>query len=52
MGYSRKPYEPPEVRGFRVLRRAMNLFQEPYEMMFHTVAAGKKRTEARSQPAV
>ena len=37
---------------FRVLRGAMNLLQEPYEMMFHTVAAGKKRTEARSQPAV
>jgi quinol monooxygenase YgiN len=33
---------------FRVLRGAMNLLQEPYEMMFHTVAAGKKRTEARS----
>ena len=37
---------------FRVLRGAMNLLQEPYEMMFHTVAGGKKRTEARSQPAV
>jgi quinol monooxygenase YgiN len=37
---------------FRVLRGAMNLLQEPYEMMFHTVAAGKKRTEARSQSAV
>jgi len=37
---------------FRVLRGAMNLLQEPYEMMFHTVAAGKKRTKARSQPAV
>ena len=37
---------------FRVLRGAMSLLQEPYEMMFHTVAAGKKRTEARSQPAV
>jgi len=37
---------------FRVLRGAMNLLKEPYEMMFHTVAAGKKRTEARSQPAV
>ena len=36
---------------FRVLRGAMNLLQEPYEMMFHTVTAGKKRTEARSQPA-
>ncbi len=30
---------------FRVLRGAMNLLQEPYEMMFHTVAAVKKRTE-------
>jgi quinol monooxygenase YgiN len=37
---------------FRVLRGAMNLLQEPYEMMFHTVTAGKKRREARSQPAV
>ncbi len=37
---------------FKVLRGAMNLLQEPYEMMFHTVGAGKKRTEARSQPAV
>ena len=37
---------------FRVLRGAMNLLQEPYEMMFHPVAAGKKRMEARSQPAV
>src|SRR4030042_736669 len=37
---------------FRVLRGSMNLLQEPYEMMLHPVAAGKKRTEARSQPAV
>jgi quinol monooxygenase YgiN len=37
---------------FRVLQGAMTLLKEPYEMMFHTVAAGKKRTEARSQPAV
>ncbi len=37
---------------FRVLRGAMNLLQEPYEMTFHIVAAGKKRTEARSRPAV
>ena len=37
---------------FRILRGAMNLLQEPYEMMFHTVTAGKRRTEARSQPAV
>jgi len=28
---------------FRVLRGAMNLLQEPYEMIFHTVAAVKKR---------
>jgi quinol monooxygenase YgiN len=39
-------------RRFRVLRGAMNLLQERYEMMSHTVAAGKKRTEKRSQPAV
>jgi quinol monooxygenase YgiN len=25
---------------FKVLRGAMNLLQEPYEMVFHTVAAG------------
>ena len=37
---------------FRVLRGAMNLLQDPYEMLFHNVAAGKKKTEARSQPAV
>ena len=37
---------------FKVLRGAMNLLQEPYEMMFHTVAAGKKRIKVRSQPAV
>jgi quinol monooxygenase YgiN len=37
---------------FRVLRGAMNLLQEPYEMLFHTVGAGKKRTGARPQPAV
>ena len=37
---------------FRVLRGAMNLLQEPYEMVFHTAAAGRKRSEARSQPAV
>ena len=39
-------------RRFKILRGAMNLLQEPYEMMFYTVGAGKKRTEARSQPAV
>jgi len=37
---------------FRVLRGAMNLLQEPYEMVSHTVAAGKTIREARSQPAV
>ena len=37
---------------FGVLRGAMNLLQEPYEMMAHTVAAGKKRAEARPQTAV
>jgi quinol monooxygenase YgiN len=37
---------------FGVLRGAMNLLQEPYEMMAQTVAAGKKRAETRSQPAV
>jgi len=37
---------------FRVLRGAMNLLREPYEMMFHAVAAGKKRTEARPPPEV
>jgi quinol monooxygenase YgiN len=29
---------------FKILRGAMNLLREPYEMMFHTVAAGKERT--------
>jgi len=37
---------------FRVLRGAMSLLQEPYEMIVHSVAAGEKRTEARSLPAV
>ena len=37
---------------FRVLRGAMILLQEPYEMVFHTVAAEKKRTEAQSRPVV
>ena len=37
-------------RHFRVLRGAMSLLQEPYELMFHTVAAGKRKAEARSQP--
>jgi quinol monooxygenase YgiN len=37
---------------FRVLRGAKNLLQKPYEIVFHTVAAGRKRAQARSQPAV
>ncbi len=35
---------------FSVLRGAMNLLREPYEMIVHTVAAGKDRTKTRSQP--
>jgi quinol monooxygenase YgiN len=34
---------------FRVLRGAMNLLQEPYEMVSYTVAAGKRKREVRSQ---
>ena len=34
---------------FRVLRGAMNLLQEPYEMVSHTVAAGKRKRGMRSQ---
>jgi quinol monooxygenase YgiN len=37
---------------FRVLRGAMNLLQEPYEMLVHTVATEKNRTEAQAQPEV
>ncbi|RPI70739.1 MAG: antibiotic biosynthesis monooxygenase [Geobacteraceae bacterium] len=37
---------------FRVLRGAMNLLQEPYELLVHTVAAVKNRTKTRSQPEV
>jgi len=37
---------------FRVLRGAMNLLQEPYEMIVHSVAAGKNRKQTRPQPAV
>jgi quinol monooxygenase YgiN len=37
---------------FSVLRGAMNLLREPYEMIVQTVAAGKKRAEARFQPSV
>jgi quinol monooxygenase YgiN len=35
---------------FHVFRGAMNLLQEPYEMIVHTVAAGKDRLEVRSHP--
>jgi len=34
---------------FRVLRGAMNLLQEPYEMVSHTVAAKKRKRKVRSQ---
>jgi quinol monooxygenase YgiN len=37
---------------FHVLSGAMNLLQEPYEMVSHTVAAGKRKREVRSQPPV
>ena len=37
---------------FKILRGAMNLLQEPYEMIVHTVAARKKRTKALCQAAV
>jgi quinol monooxygenase YgiN len=37
---------------FKILRGAMNLLQEPYEMIVHTVAARKKRTKAQCQAAV
>jgi quinol monooxygenase YgiN len=39
-------------KRFAVLRGAMNLLQEPYELLVHTVADVKKRTKARFQPAV
>jgi len=37
---------------FRVLRGAMNLLQEPYELLVHTVSEVKNRTKTRSQPEV
>ena len=37
---------------FRVLRGAMNLLQEPCEMVSHTVAAGKRKRDVWSQPPV
>ena len=38
--------------SFKVLRGAMNLLRKPYEMLFHTVATEKNRTEAQAQPEV
>ncbi len=37
---------------FKVLRGAMNLLQEPYEMLIHTIAAGTKERKAPSQKEV
>ena len=37
-------------KRFHVVRGAMSLLQEPYEMIVHTVSAGKDRLEARSHP--
>jgi quinol monooxygenase YgiN len=37
---------------FSVLRGAMNLLREPYEMLVHTVAAVKNRTKTLSQQEV
>ena len=37
---------------FRVFRGAMNLLQEPYEMVSHTVGAVKSKREMRSQEGV
>jgi quinol monooxygenase YgiN len=37
---------------FRILRGAMNLLQEHYEMLVHTVAAVKNRTKTWPKPAV
>jgi quinol monooxygenase YgiN len=37
---------------FRVLRGAMILLQEPYEMMVHTIQAGKKKKEVQCKPVV
>jgi len=34
--------------SFKVLRGAMNLLQEPYEMLIHTGAAAIREREARS----
>jgi quinol monooxygenase YgiN len=37
---------------FKVLRGAMNLLREPYKLLVHTRAVGKKKTKPRSQSAV
>ena len=37
---------------FRILRGAMNLLQEHYEMLVHTVAAVKNRTKTWPKPEV
>jgi quinol monooxygenase YgiN len=37
---------------FKVLRGAMNLLREPYEMLVHTVAAVKNGTKTRSRSEV
>ncbi|RPI66586.1 MAG: antibiotic biosynthesis monooxygenase [Geobacteraceae bacterium] len=37
-------------KRFQVFRGAMNLLQEPYEMIVHTVAVEKDKLEARSHP--
>jgi len=38
--------------NYKVLRGAMSLLQEPYEMMVHTIPAGKKKMEARCKSIV
>ena len=37
-------------KRFQVFRGAMNLLQEPYEMIVHTVAVEKDKLESRSHP--
>jgi len=41
-----------KAERFRVIRGAMNLLREPYEMRVHTITAVKNRTKTRSQPEV
>jgi len=41
-----------KAERFRVLRKAMNLLREPYEMRIHAITAGENRTKTRSQPEV